>query len=244
MKSKENKKLPINGKILEIDNHVAFLILPYHPTPEKTIPWVWYAPTLPDLPGNEEKWMFEKFLDEGIAIAGIDVGESSGNPEGRAVYSKMHYYLVNKYGLLEKACMLARSRGGLMLLNWAVENPNSICCIAGIYPVCNLTSFPGLTKACKAYNMSEEQLTKNIKSHNPIDRLGTLASASIPFFIIHGDSDGIVPLKDNSAELTKRYQQLGANVKLVVAQGQGHNMWEGFFQCPELVNFIITESKK
>ncbi len=44
--------------------------------------WVWYAPTLPGLPGKEEQWMFEQFRDAGIAIAGIDVGESFGSPAG------------------------------------------------------------------------------------------------------------------------------------------------------------------
>ena len=45
----------------------------------------WYAPTLPGLPGPEEKWMvFQKFLDAGMAIAGIDAGESFGSPSGRS----------------------------------------------------------------------------------------------------------------------------------------------------------------
>ena len=55
----------------------------------EAMPWVWYAPTLPGLPGPEEKWMFQKFLDAGIAIAGIDVGESFGSPSGRAIYSSL-----------------------------------------------------------------------------------------------------------------------------------------------------------
>jgi hypothetical protein len=43
---------------------------------------VWYAPTLPNLPGPEERWMFEKFRAAGIAVAGIDAGESYGSPAG------------------------------------------------------------------------------------------------------------------------------------------------------------------
>jgi hypothetical protein len=37
---------------------------------------VWYAPTLPSLPEARENWMFERFLAAGIAVAGVDVGES------------------------------------------------------------------------------------------------------------------------------------------------------------------------
>ena len=46
------------------------------------MPWVWYAPTLADMPGEAEEWMFQRFLDAGLAIAGVDVGESSGSPDG------------------------------------------------------------------------------------------------------------------------------------------------------------------
>ena len=90
--------------------------------------------------------MFERFLKAGIAIAGVDVGESYGNPKGRATYAALHQHLVEKRGLAKRACLLARSRGGLMLYSWAAENPDKVACITGIYPVCNIASYP----ACNA----------------------------------------------------------------------------------------------
>ena len=75
------KKLPISGEVFAVDGRTAFLILPDN-KPAKldqgAMPWVWYAPTLRGLPGGAEKWMFERFLKAGIAIAGVDVGESYG----------------------------------------------------------------------------------------------------------------------------------------------------------------------
>jgi hypothetical protein len=32
-------------------------------------------------------------------------------------------------------------------------------------------------------------------------------------------------------------------VKLVVAKGQGHNYWEGFFRCQELIDFTIAQAR-
>jgi len=235
------KELPIDGEVFEIKGHIAFLILPGNTAPGKSIPWVWYAPTLPGLPGSSENWMFEQFLEAGVAIAGIDVGESYGNPEGRRIYSALYEELTNKRGLSKKACLLARSRGGLMLYNWAVENPMSVCCIAGIYPVCNLTSYPGIQKASEAYNLSEETLKNELAKHNPIERLSGLAQAGVEIFHIHGDSDIVVPIEQNSAELYRRYVELGGKMELVVTQGQGHNMWQGFFQCQKLVDFVIQQ---
>ena len=82
------KVLPLPGEVLSIRGHTAFVLAP--PSTGKIIPWVLYAPTLPGLPGTEEKWMFERFLEAGIAVAGIDVGESYGNEAGRVLYSALH----------------------------------------------------------------------------------------------------------------------------------------------------------
>jgi pimeloyl-ACP methyl ester carboxylesterase len=131
-----------------------------------------------------------------------------------------------------------------MLYNWAVEHASSVACIAGIYPVCNLTSYPGLNKACGAYGLTEEQLSAGLTRHNPIDRLESLAKAQVPIFHIHGDRDTVVPLEKNSGELAQRYRQLGGPITLRVIEGQGHNMWPGWFQCQELVDFIIANRPK
>lgn len=239
-----DKSLPIPGEVFHIENHTAFLILPSQQNLNYNTPWVWYAPTLPNLPSDAETWMFEKFLNAGIAIAGIDVGESYGSPQGRNLYSALHQHLVQERALSQKACLLARSRGGLMLYNWAIDHPSSVACITGIYPVCNLSSYPGLAKACSAYGLNEEQLTSKLSEHNPIDRLKPLSKTNIPIFHIHGDDDQVVPLEHNSGELAKRYQKLGGQMTLKVIENQGHNMWTGWFQCQELVDFIITHATK
>ena len=169
--------------------------------------------------------MFQRFLDAGIAIAGVDAGESYGSPTGRRIYASLYAELVEKRGLSKRPVLLARSRGGLMLYGWAAEHPESVAGIAGIYPVCNLRSYPGLAKACGAFRMTEAQLAKSLRKHNPIDRLAPLAKAGVPIFHIHGDRDRVVPLSDNSGELHRRYRKLGGTMTLRTVEGQGHNMW-------------------
>ncbi len=236
------KRLPLKGEVFTIQKHTAFLILPDKPQAGKPIPWVWYAPTLRGLPANSEKWMFERFLKAGIAIAGVDVGESYGSPKGRAIYTALHEHLVKKRGLDKQACLLARSRGGLMLYCWAAENPDKIRCITGIYPVCNIASYPGLKRACGAYGLSTEELEAQLAKHNPIDRLKLLAKAKVPIFHIHGDQDRVVPLDKNSSLIKKRYDKLGGSMILEVVKGQGHNMWNGWFQSQALVDFVIKHA--
>ena len=238
------KRLPIKGEVFTIEGHTAFLILPDKPKAGQPIPWLWYAPTLRGLPGREETWMFERFLKAGIAIAGVDVGEPYGSPGGRKIYSALHKHLVDKRAMARQACLLGRSRGGLMLYCWAAENPEKVRCITGIYPVCNIASYPGINRACGAYGLTAKALADELAKHNPIDRLAALAKAKVPIFHIHGDKDGVVPLDKNSAIIKQRYDQLGGPMILEVVKGQGHNMWAGWFQSQNLVDFVIKHATK
>ena len=87
------KQLPFPGEVFAIEGRTAFLILPDTKPAEGAMPWVWYAPTLRGLPGGAEKWMFERFLKAGIAIAGVDVWEIYDSPKGRATYAALHQHL-------------------------------------------------------------------------------------------------------------------------------------------------------
>ncbi len=237
------KKLPLPGEVFSVAGRPAFLISASEKAEGKSKPWVWYAPTLPNLPGPEERWMFEKFRAAGIAIAGIDVGESYGSPAGRALFSQLYAEMTERRGYAGKPVLLGRSRGGLMTLSWAAENPDKVAAFAGIYPVCNIASYPGVAKAAAAYQLTPDELQSALAAHNPIDRLAPLAKVGVPLFAIHGDSDKVVPLVDNSALLKSRYEALGGSIQLIVPPGQGHNLWPGFFQCQELVTFVITHAK-
>ncbi len=141
--SNQGKSLPVPGEVLRVVGHTAFLILPKDKKETEAMPWVWYALTLPGLPGPEEKWMFQ-----------------------------------------------------------------------GV-----------------------------IAHHNPVDRVEPLAKAGVPVLHIHGDVDTVVPLETNSAELARRYRQFGGEMTLTVMKGQGHSMWSGWFQCQELVDFVIAHAR-
>ena len=157
-----------------------------------------------------------------MAFAAIAVGESYGNVEGTRLYAKFHDVLNRCFHLSQKAVLFPQSRGGLMLFNWAALHPGEVERIAGIYPVCDLRSYPGIKIAARAYGMTEEQLETHLARHNPVDLLSPLATADVPMLFIHGDNDKVVPLQDNSAELVRRYQKLGGSAKLIVVPGKGH----------------------
>ena len=138
---------------------------------------------------------------------------------------------------------MPQSRGGLMLYNWASENPNHVSAIAGIYTVCDLSSWPGLVKASAAYGTTAQELGKNLHQHNPLDRLAPLAKHKIPILHIHGDNDRPVPIERNAAELVRRYGELGGRAELIVIPGKGHEEAKEIFQCQQVVDFVIQHAR-
>jgi predicted amidohydrolase/predicted esterase len=239
------KRLILPGESFLVEGRPAFILLPPEERRQKPQPWVMYAPTLPAYPDSHEKWMHEQFLAAGVAVAGIDAGEAYGSPNGQKLMSALYDELTQNRGFAAKPCLLGRSRGGLWVSSWAIANPDKVAGIAGIYPVFDLTTYPGLAKAAPAYGMTAQELESSLTDHNPIARIDVLAKAKVPVCIIHGDTDKVVPLAKNSAILAERYKQAGAadSVTLIVAEGQGHNFWEGFFRCQELVDFTVQRAK-
>lgn len=239
------KKLILPGESFLVDGRPAFILWPPEEERQQPQPWIMYAPTLPGLPDSHEKWMHEQFVAAGVAVAGIDIGESHGSPAGQRHFTALYRELTGNRGFATKTCLLGRSRGGLWVSSWAIRNTDKVAGIAGIYPVFDLRSYPGLTRAASAYGLSPQQLESALDQHNPIAKIDVLAKAKVPVFIIHGDVDKVVPLKDNSATLAERYRlaQAGNMVELVVAAGQGHNFWPGFFHCQGLVDFAIQQAK-
>lgn len=238
--SSKVNQLPVDGRVFTVQERPAFFIEPVNRPTDRPTPWVWYAPTLPQHPGSQERWMFERFIASGFAIAGIDVGESCGSPDGVALFDALYGELTGQLGLSPRPALLARSRGGLMLYNWAATHPHSVACIAGIYPVCNLASYPGLAQAAGAYGLSTEALAARLTELNPIDRLAPLAAAGVPIFHLHGDCDAIVPLEANSAIVKARYDELGGMMTLDIVADGGHDLQAHWFASQSLVDFITT----
>ncbi|MBN2581835.1 MAG: prolyl oligopeptidase family serine peptidase [Planctomycetes bacterium] len=221
-------------------SHGAFVIQPE--TPADGRPWVWYAPTFVagdrPLPKPLHEWYLRPLLEAGFAVAGVDVGESWGSPAGRTGFNEFYNIVVRQFGLSPKACLMPQSRGGLMLYNWAAEHADCVQCIGAIYPVCNIHHPQRLETICKAYELTSEQLAAQLDRHQPLDRLTALAEAGVPVLHIHGDRDDVVSLDTNSAELIRRYRDLGGIAELIVVNGKGHEEAPEYFERRELLEFF------
>ena len=228
-----------------VDGAKAFVILPTTPASDGSHPWVWYAPTFIDRhPDDSHAWMAKQLLAAGFAIAGVEVGESYGSPDGVKIYSALYEHLRKTYQLDAKPILLPQSRGGLMLLNWAVNNPERVGAIAGIYTVCNIESYPGVDKACEAYKLDAASLQARLNEFNPVENLVPLAKAKVPMLFIHGDTDTVVPIEKNAGLYVERCQALGGQAEIIVVPGKGHEVCPEFFQSKPFTDFILRRGAK
>ena len=207
-------------------------------------PWVWYAPTLPAHPDRSHTWYIERLLVKGISLAGCDQGEVRGSPRSVEVFTKFYHEMVGR-GYSKKPVLLGQSRGGLMMLSWAVKNPERVGGFAGIYPVLSLRSWPmkrNLGPTLADFGMDRDAFSKVVEQHNPINHLTGLAKAKVPICIVHGDSDRVVPLEENSAVVTERYRKLGGEVTIEVMAGKGHQVDDVFFKSSGLLQFMTKRA--
>ena len=237
-------KLPRIAETFEIDGHKAFVYAA--PEPAKGKPWLWYAPTLKGVSLVGRKLYFESLMRAGIGIAGFDLGEVRGSPASTAKFSLFYEEMVRR-GWSPKPILLGQSRGGMMMLAWAMRNPEKVRAFVGIYPVCNLASWP--LKNSKAatladFAMPEAELVAQLSQFNPVDHLQGLLANKVPMFVVHGDSDVVVPYDDNTRVLKERYEAGGGQITVRLIPGEGHKVSPSFFECQELVDFVIAHGRK
>jgi hypothetical protein len=230
-----------------VDGRKGFVTMPAKPVRPTSVPWVWYAPTFVEgdliLPKELHAWYMKQWLEAGIGIAGIDVGEAWGSPAGRKGFTSFHTEAVKRFSLDTKSILLGQSRGGPFVYNWAAEHADCVRAIVGIYAVCDVTAASMIERVSAAYGMSQDDLRANAGKHNPIDRLSPIAAAKIPLFNVHGDKDAIVPLPLHPQKLVDKYRALGGPVELLVLPGEGHEEVDAFFKCPAVLEFVLKQAQ-
>ncbi|MFZ4596134.1 MAG: alpha/beta hydrolase family protein, partial [Verrucomicrobiaceae bacterium] len=213
------------AETFEIQGHKAVVYAA--PKPAQGKPWLWYAPTLKggvSIVGR--KFYAEPLMKAGISIAGFDLGEVRGSPTSTAKFTLFYDDMV-KRGYSPKPILLGQSRGGIMTLAWAFRHPGKVRAWVGIYPVCNLASWPLKNSAKDTladFAIPEAELVAKLSEFNPIDNLRGLLANQVPMFAVHGDADVVVPYELNTKLLKERYEAGGGQITVKVIPGEGHKV--------------------
>ena len=87
--------------------------------------------------------------------------------------------------------------------------------------------------------MTRQELRERLGELNPIELIGPLASHGVKILHVHGDRDTTVPLEENSTQFARRYRELGGEIELVVAEGEGHSRSPVFYESPLALEFLL-----
>ena len=233
--------LPKTAETFEIEGHKAFVYAA--PKPAGGKPWVWYAPTLKGVSLVQRKAYFESFLRAGVGVAGFDLGEVRGSPASSAKFTQFYDEMVRR-GWSSKPILLGQSRGGLMMLAWAVRHPDKAQAFVGIYPVCNLATWgmKNLAVTLADYHLTEAELRAKLTEFNPIDNLQGLQANKVPMYVVHGDADAAVPYDENTRLLKERYEAGGGPITVKLVAGEGHKVSPAFFEDQDLIEFVLKQA--
>ena len=210
-------------------------------------PWVWHGEFFGHKPAPDIA-----LLKQGFHIVYMRVPNLFGSPKAVKHWDEFHNVLTKEYGFSTKAALVGLSRGGFYCYNWATANPTRVACIYGDAPALNLKSWPGgkgtgkgsageWARVQRVFDFKTEQEAIDYKL-NPVDTLGPLAKAGVPLLHVYGDADIVVPWKENTGLIAKRYKELGGEITLISKPGVGHHP-HGLTDSTPIVDFILKHSR-
>ncbi|MDR2169013.1 MAG: hypothetical protein LBP59_02620 [Planctomycetaceae bacterium] len=212
-------------------------------------PWVWRAVFWGHEPQTEVA-----LLGKGYYVAFISCSDLLGSPQHLKERDEFYNFLTRRYGFSKKPVLIGMSRGGFCSLRWAMANPANVSCLYVDAPVCDLRSWPGgkgkgkgsqrdWQQVLKLYNLTESEALKF--DGNPVDlqALKPLAEQKVPILSVCGDSDDVVPYKENTAILEERYKKMSAPIEVILKPGIAHHPHSLKDPTP-IVEFILKNTKK
>jgi len=190
-------------------------------------PWIWRARFFGHEPQTDKA-----LLQRGFHLAYVDVAGLFGSPKAVQRWDRFYEFLTEEHGFSKKPVLEGMSRGGLIVLNWAIANPQSVAAIYIDAPVCDIRSWPGgkgkgkgspadWQKCLEVYGLTEEKV--DTAGIYPLDRLKPLATQHVPILSVCGDADDVVPLEENTRILEHRYRELGGPIQVIVKPGVEHH---------------------
>jgi pimeloyl-ACP methyl ester carboxylesterase len=213
-----------------VDESNVIVVEPKEPLPGR--PWAWRGEFFGAFPNADIE-----LLRSGWHLAYIGVPDLFGSPKAMKQWEKFYEVMVKEHGLSAKPALIGLSRGALYCMAWAATHPEKTLLVYLDNGVCDFKSWPGgkpkglgngqgspeeWLKLLRAYDFKNDREAIAFKL-NPVDNLGPLAKAKVPILLIYGDSDKVVPHRENSDLIYDRYKALGGPVERIVKPGQDHH---------------------
>lgn len=228
----------------EVGSKPVTVVVPKKPAEGK--PWLWRGEFFGAFPNADIA-----LLGRGFHVVYLKDQNTFGSPQTMRHWEQLYSELTTRCGFAKKMALLGMSRGGLYCYAWAALHPETVGCIYGDAPVCDVKSWPGgkgkaegsprnweLFKTAFGLKSDEEALAWK---GNPIDRLGPIAEAKIPILHVYGEADEVVPADENTLIIAERYRALGGSITLIPKPGVAHHP-HGLEDPTPIVDFIVKHA--
>lgn len=203
------------------EGHQVTVQAPEHPAPG--MPWAWYAEFMGVAPRIDQM-----LLGRGYHVVHLATPDMFGSPAAMAIWSRFYETMTAK-GFSPRPVLIAASRGGLYVYNWASRNPGRVSAIVALSPVCDFKSWPRQIPSEWAKLKAQYHFTSDAEAMafngNPVDSLAPLAAAKVPLFHAYGTLDDVVPWEANTGLTASRYRALGGEITVVPMSGLGHDIY-------------------
>lgn len=186
-------------------------------------------------------------LENGFHVVYCDVADLYGSNKAVERWNSFYKRMV-KAGFQKKVVLEGMSRGGLIVYNWAKQNPEKVACIYADAPVMDIKSWPmgkgtsagssaDTEQMFKAYGFDNE--TKAMQwNENPIDCATIIAKARIPVLHVVGDADKVVPVAENTAIFEQRMKEMNGLITIIHKPGVDHHP-HSLNNPEQIVRFIL-----
>lgn len=205
------------------------------------MPWIWRARFW-----GHEPQLDVALLEQGYHVVWCDVSGLFGNSEALDRFNRF-YTLMQRGGLSKKAVLEGMSRGGLIIYNWAVRNPDKVSCIYADAPVLNGSSWPGGFGSGKGSPADWQRFKRAYQINSladslhfmgdPIHQVEAIAKTGIPLIHVCGSADKVVPIGENTDPFEKQILSNGGQIRVIRKAGVGHHP-HSLSDPAELIDFI------
>ena len=232
-----------------VDGAKAIVVEPKQPLPGR--PWAWRGEFFGAFPNADIE-----LLRRGWHVAYIGVPNQFGSAKAMKHWEKFYSVLVDGHALSPKPALIGLSRGALYCMAWAAIHPDKTLLVYLDNGVCDFKSWPGgKPKGLGSGQGSPEEWLKLLNAYDFKEDREAIASGSIPWtasprspgrvpiLLIYGDSDTVVPHRENSEIVYTRYKALGGHVERIVKPGQDHHP-HGLTDPRPIIEFFEKAWKK
>jgi pimeloyl-ACP methyl ester carboxylesterase len=201
-------------------NRNAIVVVPEKPALE--YPWIW-RPAFFGAFASVDTTLLRK----GFHVVYYDLTHLYGSPRAIELGNKFYDYMKDSCKLSPKVTLEGFSRGGLFAFNWAVKNTDKVACIYVDAPVCDLLSWPGRKNEklwkdmLEEWNLSDKEMDQF--RGNPVDAAEIIAKSGIPVIAVCGDSDNVVPYKENMEKVREKLIRNASPVEIILKKGVDHH---------------------